>query len=707
MGAEAVRVDPEGAAERAAEGVAERAAASCAEGEAALERGDLAAAERCFAALLAAAGPDRRAAAGEVGEVDDPVIAEAVARVTAEAGGPAQPGPVPPGGQGEGTSAASLAARARIGLGRVRLAQGDVGRAVVSFLEAWGREPEAPYWMGCALAHGGELPAAEACFTRCLEDAGPRAHVQRAFVRALSGRPDLALADLRAAERAGGLDDEGRWLAAALGQGARALALRLRKAALSALGGGAPDWTRAAALLAAAQERQDTLSEGEFAPLYATALVTGGRRAAALGLLGDATRRAPADHRVTHTLALAALNSPKDTARRGDETCVGAWGALLYDDAFWARARAGAARRYGTEVPQALVPAVRGALCDRLGRLLTERAGDGGRVPPDALLHREAEAARLLREAGGTGPLGGPLRIGALGGTREFGAYAAARASDTALLHAFSELGFARLKLDQGHPGDALAALVELRCPDCRARARGAVCEADCPRFEVLNPGYAGLPDRHDRLARDARHLALRARIALGHDALTAPRPDFATAAACWRRALVHSRELARYRHAQAEIAALALAAARDAHRAGNLARTVTTLETARSVIGANERPRIEGQLARALADRGIAEANREDGDQDGAAADLRRSVRLSPQLRRAQISLGIVLRNLALRRWASGSLSGARTALEEAVEALGAALVHFPDDPEFTEEHRRARSELDFVRDQFDESGR
>ncbi|GGV06460.1 tetratricopeptide repeat protein [Streptomyces spectabilis] len=617
-------------------------------------------------------------------------------------------------GYGEGPAGALLA-RAHIGLGRVRLAAGDAEQALAAFRRARETDPggaAAPFWTGCALARRGDLAAAEACFTEALdrEDPHPRAAVQRACVRAKSGRRAAALDDLRAAARAGALDDEARWLLAALGGGAREAALRLRRAALTALGGDAPDRERAAALTAAswALHRE----RGAFVPLYAATLVTGGRRDTAADLLDDAARHDPADHRVTHALGLTLLNSPQGSHER----CVGAWGALLHDGAFWERIRHGAARRYGVDVPDALVPDLRTALREHLARRLADGAADtDARVPPDLLLQREAEAARLLDAAGGLPEVpvrGGPLRVAALGAARALGAFAAAAADDT-LVHAFSALGFARLQLRQGLPGDALASLGELRCRACRARPCAAdpgaapVCEPDCARFDELNPGYAGLADGRERLARDARDLALHARVTLGHDQLRADPPDFDAAATSLRRALVHARRLGRYRQTQAKIVGLALATAKDAHRAGLLSRAVATLEAARTVIGANERPRVDGQLARTLADRGIAEANREGSALDAPAADLRRSVDLSPHGRRAQLSLGIVLRGLALQRWGSGSLSGARTVLEDAVEALTAALVHFPDDPEIAEERRRAQDELDFVREQFDESGR
>ncbi|MEW2530099.1 tetratricopeptide repeat protein [Streptomyces sp. NPDC047071] len=740
---------------------------ACAEGEARWARGDGPGAEASFRRAADLARPARADDGSPPGApppngVPDPAPTDAPrttdapdasaaprttdAPDTADApGATSAPDTTDPPGSADVTAApdgADVLVRARIGLGRLRLAAGDAEQALVEFRRAREADPggaAAPFWTGCALARRGDLAAAEACFTEALDrpDPHPRAAVQRAYVRAKSGRTAAALDDLRAAARTGPLDDEARWVEAALSGGARQAALRLRRAALTALGGDAPDRERAAALAAASWGL--CREPGAYVPLYAVTLVAGGRRDAAVGLLDDATRHDPADHRVTHALALGLLNSPSHHDSSTLERCVGAWGALLHDTAFWERVRHGAARRYGVDAPESLVPDLRTALCEHLARRLADRGAEtGARVPPDLLLQREAEAARLLDAAVGAAPRppgaeasppprpspgaaggppdvpvrGGPMRIAALGAVREFGVFAAARPDD-ALVHAFSELGFAHMQLRLGLPGDALAALGELRCHACRARARATdpgaapVCEADCPRFDELNPGYAGLADRHERLARDARDLALHARVTLGHDQLRAEPPDFGAATASLRRALVHARELGRYRPTQAKVVGLALAAAKDAHRAGLLGRAVATLEAARTVIGANERPRIDGQLARALADRGIVEANREGATLDAPAADLRRSVDLSPHGRRAQLSLGIVLRGLALQRWGSGSLSGARAALEEAVEALTAALARFPDDPEIAEERRRAQDELDFVREQFDESGR
>ncbi|MEV0258889.1 hypothetical protein AB0H82_32085 [Streptomyces sp. NPDC050732] len=733
---------------------------ACVDGESALAEGDTTDAERHFRRALAL--------------VPVPVEADA----TGDADG--APGDGATGGDAAGR--ARLAARAWTGAGRVRLARGEVEGAEADFERAHGLRPAAAgplHWLGCAAAHRGDLAAAERHLTASLACAVPhsRSLVQRAYVHARAGRPDAALSDLRAAALAGPLDDEARWVVAALsGRSPREVSLRLRRAALTSLagpggGGGqrqaerggerwrraAERWGRAGALIDAA--RGVDPRPWPFAPLYAVTLVRSGRRASAVALLGDAVRHDPADHRVTHTLAVALLNSPVEEGCCTWERCVAAWAAVLHDAGFWEHVRTAAARRYGVPVEPALVPDLRAGLREVLERRMPDD-DTAARVAPGPLLQREADAAKLLAAVGGFPSAGGgaplicgPLRIAELGRTTEFGAFAAAREAAVAdtltaareaaiagtgapsgstsppggvagsspsgtpgtlpphhpsLTYAFSELGFAQLLLGQGKAVDALAALAELRCSGCRARGgpgAGAVCEPGCARFDELNPGYAGLPDKHRRLALDARGLALEARLSMGRSELGSPRPDFGAAAAYWRRALVHSRELDRYRETQTAIVDMALGAAREAHRAGRLSLAVDTLDMTRSVIGANERGRLEGQLARVLADRGISVANDAEALLDQPAADLRRSVAFNPHLLRAQVSLGAVLRGLALARWSSGSLSGARATLREAIDQLTAALTHFPDDPYLEEQREAAVADLDHVMWQPDES--
>lgn len=182
---------------------------------------------------------------------------------------------------------------------------------------------------------------------------------------------------------------------------------------------------------ATTQEVAPAPHESESVPRYAVALVLGGRRDAAVELLDEATRRNPADHRITHTLAIALLNSPTgqgEAAARRWERAVAAWGALLYDEAFWAHRRACAAARYGVPVEAALDTELRADLRELLEGRMPDDAE--GRVSPGSLLRREADAARVLAGVGGfpTGhgdPLAcGPLRIAELRMVAEFGAFA-------------------------------------------------------------------------------------------------------------------------------------------------------------------------------------------------------------------------------------------------------------------------------------------
>ncbi|MFC8128843.1 tetratricopeptide repeat protein [Streptomyces sp. NPDC057302] len=772
---------------------------ACARGESGLALGDGGAAEREFVAALSLIGDEAGGRAG-----DD------VAGATA------------------------LRVRVHVGLGRVRLAAGDAEQGAVEFGRAHEVRPddaEPLHWLGCAAAHRGAFETAEAYFTSALGCESPhrRSLVQRAYVRVRLRSYAAALDDLRAAASGKGeLDVDARWVMRALSGGGTAggLPLLLRKAALAELsegagerGGSGTRQARAARLADASRGLSGPVVERDFVPLYAVVLVRGGRREAAVELLEAAARSDPADHRITHTLALALLNSPSGQGRTdGDagrrwERCIAAWGALLHDDAFWEHRRASALARFGVPVQEELDAGLRADLRELLERRMPE--GDvGGRVPPGALLQREADAAKILAGVGGfaagrgESPLVcGPLRVAGLGLVEEFGAFAAAglgrgdggpdagldgragRAGDeaygmTQLTYAFSELGLAQLLLNQGKPADALASLGELRCRRCRERldvsgaggvgsaagagaagmvpaavpgagdsapaaapettastpaavpeaasmapvapsgtripaplagagtttpspVAAAICEPDCGRFDELNPSYAGHPDKHHRLARDARTLALRARMDLGRGELTSTRPDFAAAADSWRRALVHGRELARYRETQAAVVDLALGAARAAHRAGDATRAVDTLEAVRAITGANERGRLEGQLARLLADRAISAVNRDGTLLDAPAQDLRRSVAFNPHLLRAQVSLAVVLRGLAARRWRSGSVSGARATLQEALDQLAAALFHFPDDPELTEQRDAALADLDHVTAEQQESGR
>ncbi|MFJ9426640.1 hypothetical protein [Streptomyces sp. NPDC101249] len=237
------------------------------------------------------------------------------------------------------------------------------------------------------------------------------------------------------------------------------------------------DWGRAVSLLDRA--RQLDPDETDFVVPHAVALCLGGRRDDGLDLLAWASRRAPADRRLGHALAVMAWHAlgPADRTTLAWRRCVALWAGLLHDPGFWEAYRAGAAARYGTPVTDNELGALRADLLTRLEARMPE-ADPVVRPSPEIVLERESEAARLLAEAGGlswTGAAGtvvcGPLRIVELGREAELGAFVAAAGEAAAeLRQAFSHLGFAHALLRLDRPAEALAALSGLRCPSCRAR---------------------------------------------------------------------------------------------------------------------------------------------------------------------------------------------------------------------------------------------
>ncbi|WP_428935629.1 hypothetical protein [Streptomyces sp. ACT015] len=278
--------------------------------------------------------------------------------------------------------------------------------------------------------------------------------------------------------------------------------------------------------------RQLDPDETDFVVPHAVALCLGGRRDDGLDLLAWASRRAPADRRLGHALAVMAWHAlgPADRTSLAWRRCVALWAGLLHDPGFWEAYRAGAAARYGTPVTDDELGALRADLLTRLEARMPD-ADPVVRPSPEIVLERESEAARLLAEAGGlswTGAAGtvvcGPLRIVELGREAELGAFVAAAGEAAAeLRQAFSHLGFAHALLRLDRPAEALAALSGLRCPSCRARgvpsdharrpgdqherdgagaagARGDAVGGGAPRPPVLRP--ADLPEHATTPAR-------------------------------------------------------------------------------------------------------------------------------------------------------------------------------------------------------------
>ncbi|MCX5249731.1 hypothetical protein OG895_31690 [Streptomyces sp. NBC_00201] len=479
----------------------------CDRGEAFLSTGDLTGAERAFRAVLERVGPleDGSPEPGHEGDTatTERTLPGAVPadHRTLEDDSPEPrgegdtattertlPGAVPadhgaPEGSGldgeVGASPGRLAARAHVGLGRLLLDAGETGWAEKEFRRAARLRPvdrDPLYWLGCSAAHRGAhqqgaYELAESRFTEVVErweGDGP-ALVQRAYVRVRLGRPADALADLRSAERVGALDAEARWVLAALsgatahdvarllGVAARSAMERARATGPQGRSRAAADWSRAVALLDRA--RQLDPGEREFALPHAVALCLSGRREDGLAILATASRSAPTDRHLAHTLAVmawqalapggdaggadnaggtvASVGGPSEngtgSAGRASSSgsqpeagspavqipgasgagggngadvahawarCVAAWAGLLHDAVFWERRRSDAAQRYGVSVDDKTLTALRADLQARLEALMPgPDAGD--RTSPEALLNREIEAARLLAETGG------------------------------------------------------------------------------------------------------------------------------------------------------------------------------------------------------------------------------------------------------------------------------------------------------------------
>ncbi|HYS40692.1 MAG TPA: hypothetical protein VEO01_34190, partial [Pseudonocardiaceae bacterium] len=511
----------------------------------------------------------------------------------------------------------------------------------------------------------------------------------------------------------------------------RELALLVRKAALADVV--EARWDAAAELLsvdgvAAGHELADgpTLLQGAVR-------VLGGSRADGIRLLADASRRRPLDRRLTHTLALArlhTLSAPEPPEGPDWAQCVATWVAMLHDDGFWDGVLSDAAGRYGVDVPDDVIEPLRIGLRD----LLAARLPTSGTRPASLLFQRELAAAEVLAGCGGL-PLTdetddaddnvvvcGPLRLAELGRHQEFGRFAARTVAELAeelddlmgsdhpelrrqvrllievrdqLVRCFSQLGFAHCLLVADQPADALAELVDLRCPDCRAAGapapqatdvvRPLVCQPGCAGFEPANPSYAGLSDGREQLVFDAVALAVDALCVLSQTELSSAEPKLTEVARLWRAALANAAEIEVRAEIETRVADLALGRADVLSKRDQPERSIPVLETALPVLTDHSRDRVAGRLATLLANRGIRAAN-EDMDNASALDDLRRSLQLNPHLVRSRSSLCVLLRHRAMRRLEQRSVHDALRLLGESMELATEGLRAAPGQSDLTE---------------------
>ncbi|MGH3717769.1 MAG: tetratricopeptide repeat protein [Pseudonocardiaceae bacterium] len=535
---------------------------------------------------------------------------------------------------------------------------------------------------------------------RAPEQTSAHSGLWHAARQARAGCPDAALELLRQT------DGGGR-------RARRELGLVLRKTALAQAQ--VQRWKSGAALLATSRELIGERSG--FALLDAVVCVLGGRRGAAIQILAEESRTEPADHRITHALAVVLLHGvsadevPATTGASWRD-CIAVWVAILHDTTFWERWRRGAQRRYRTPVAASDVERSR----DGLRNLLRERlSSDTGHSSEYGLLfQREVDAARVLDQLGGFPVPGtaarplvcGPLRIAQLGLHTAFGAFAK-RTADDDVLRCFSRLGIAHCHLREGRPKHALAALADLRCPHCAAAGTAdcetggtaspgpAVCVSDCVWFDADNPAYAALDDNRHQLTRDASALAVEALLRLGQDEITVGDTNLARASVHWQEAISRGAELDERHEVQRRVVDVALGRAETLNRRRDVDGAIAVLVLAREVTDASAWSRVDGQLARLLTDRGITTANADPNRLAESADDLRRAVNLNRHSLRARVTLARVLRGLA-RQWSGrGDRTAATMLLREAIAHCATGLILTPGHDELSEQRGKASAQL------------
>ena len=506
------------------------------------------------------------------------------------------------------------------------------------------------------------------------------------------------------------------------------------------------EWELAATHLSRARAAADGAPQPALLT-EALVLALGGERSAAISALETARDDDPSDERVAHCLALArfhALSSADGNSGADEwERTIAAWVRLTRDESFWEAWGIRAEQRQGDRIARHALRSARQHIDHRLETALTaikDREQDTGAYAaatpsPVGLLWRECSAAEQLATSGGfPAPEGagdprvcGPLLVRELGWERAFGQFAAeyaarARPKDEcldqprhgslglgrddsaqpamALMRAFSSLGVAQAMLALDRPSEALEALGTLTCPRCAAAPRTTpeVCAGRCPNFDALNPGYAGLPDKEERLLHDACDIASQAHLMLGQAAVAAVPLDAETA-------LEHFHDAASIRAAPGEagdvqrrMAEIVIGRSRALVKNDRLDDAVTLIEAMLVIALESVAPDLRGQLAQLQTNRGIRAANGEPPNWNDAILYLREALRCNPQLTRAVENLALVLRGCAADHLHHGRWEAATRLQAEAVRCLDDARERIPGHPELTEQLAQARREQHLI---------
>lgn len=512
-------------------------------------------------------------------------------------------------------------------------------------------------------------------------------------------------------------------------------------------------WEDAAALLDEGLARSDHVTHTP--QLDATVLLLGGRHDQALRVLQAACRKDPADTRAAHGLAVAWFHALSHDARLApDDTAwqhaIGAWVRVMRSDAFWDSWRMRAQTRYGGDDLSDALAAAREQADERFELLVAHADGarGDGRRRLSWWLARERSAADELAKLGGLRLPGadddavvcGPLAVGELGLTAALvervgpgdtlhrdeiddglaqllatlgiegddgPLVGAPRSGDRRrLARAFSAIGTVQALIDLGSAAEALQALDEVGCARCTSAARGVhghstgeprplvVCDIGCPGFDERNPGYAGFPDKHERLLRDAHELAIEAHLEIGREAISITPLDVATARSHFRRALSRGAACGQLDGSERRVTEIILGRSRALEKRETLDDAIALTREMLDIVGDGATPALHGHIGELLTNRGVRHGNADPPRWSASIDDLEDAVRHNPHAPRSWANLAAAKRAAAASHANVGDFTVAAGLISGAVQTLDHATALIPNHPALEQQREGVQHE-------------
>jgi tetratricopeptide (TPR) repeat protein len=274
------------------------------------------------------------------------------------------------------------------------------------------------------------------------------------------------------------------------------------------------------------------------------------------------------------------------------------------------------------------------------------------------------------------------------------------------LFQQFSEIGVAMAQLAAGRPRAAAMAALDLRCPSC-ARTGGRIhpamipepllCEPECPEFDVRNPAFCTYDEKQDELAKVSAALAARTLLGIARGNITSAEMDLSETRTCWRAAVTLAMRFNRREAILREVADDALGRARTLSKRDDLTDAIAVLDAALAAIppkDTTEHQRITTELSLLLRSRAIGRYEADEAGSEQALADLRRAVKLSPDLPRPRFGLGVLLREVSYQLFRKFEAAESIRLLSESVHQFDIG-VTMHDTENFREELERTREEL------------